>query len=43
MVLAESPTFHRGGGMVEVTVFKLVDDPDHDDDVPLRDLAVECD
>ena len=39
MKLAESPTFGMGGGNVDVCVFRLAEDDDHDEGVPLQDVA----
>jgi hypothetical protein len=38
--LAESPTFARGGGLTDVQIFKLKDDPDYDEAVPITDVAL---
>jgi len=39
MELAESVGFARGGGLVEVAMFKLVNDEDYDEAVPIGDVA----
>jgi len=39
ITLEESPTFARGGGLVDVTVFKMIDDVDYDELTPIEDVT----